>query len=236
MARFGGTIMAKAYIYLAAELTKKQADMLKKDVEGKELTFEYQNSDLDLDGTFIDSGRWQGLLWATLGEEVAGLKTLGKPKKVQSNIDSPGTYALEVETTPPDKSYTPILKAKIKIKQKSGDKTTPRIKRGATPKHVKLITKADLKAYRGAPEDLKDLGKQMTKTASYIYTGGTLNGWQPQFNKHYAHEDSGTKGWKAYIDEPSMGTGTKWRLYFNTDFDAPSQTLTVTVTDCKQDH
>ncbi|MCH7546440.1 MAG: hypothetical protein IID30_08570 [Planctomycetes bacterium] len=39
-----------------------------------------------------------------------------------------------------------------------------------------------------------------------------------------------------YIDEPSMKTGTTWRLYFGLDFELKTKTLLVTLTDCKEDH
>lgn len=61
-------------------------------------------------------------------------------------------------------------------------------------------------------------------------------GWKPSFNQHQTHMDPGTSAWKAYIDEPSMKTGTTWRLYFGLDFELKTKTLLVTLTDCKEDH
>ena len=85
--------------------------------------------------------------------------------------------------------------------------------------------------------DMKSLINKMGKTASYTYVGGTgsSKGWKPKFAGHQCHEQPG-KGWKAYIDEPSSGTGTTWRLYFTADFDIPTKTLRVATTQVSEDH
>ena len=224
--------MAKAYVgFVGQELSKKEGDALVAVFDKKEVELSYVNSDTDLDGKFVTKATWQANLWENLKKADSKLSALRmKPKKVTSDITEPGTYSIEVETE--DK----LLKGKLKFVRERGDDSMPVIKPNSNPKHVKLVNRANLKAYDGAPDDLKHLGNLMKKTASYTYAGKTLNGWRPSFEGHGTHEDSGTKGWKAYIDEPSMKTGTVWRLYFNTDYDIDSQTLVVTMTDCKRDH
>jgi len=157
-----------------------------------------------------------------------------KANENHSNITEPGTYTLEVELW--DRS----TKGKIKIKSPpSSDRTSRKIKKNSHPPHVKV----KLAGARAADcptahqDELKSLIKLMGKTASYTYVGGSgsSKGWKPDFTGHYSHEQPG-EGWKAYIDEPSMKTGSKWRLYFTLDFDVETQTLTVELTKISQDH
>ena len=226
--------MAKAYIYLhKAELSKSKEQALKKAIDGKVIEFPLRDQDLDLDGKLVKPVIVQGNLFKNLQKKFSNLSSVPKPSKIESNIDEPGTYKLEVETP------NEVLKGKLKLTAPSpGDPSKRTIKSGSKPPHVKLVNKgADLKS-SPHPGDLKDLIKQMQKTASYAYSGsaGTCDGWVPSFNQHNAHTDSGTRGYKAYIDQPTNGTGTKWRLYFHMNFDLAKKTLVVTMTDVKQDH
>ncbi|MFG6413053.1 hypothetical protein ACG02S_03990 [Roseateles sp. DC23W] len=226
--------MAKAHIDLSVtELSDKVMKELESKLNGKTLNFTSTNAELDLDGQFVDAVRWQGKLWETV-VEASGVKSPGKPKKITSNLAEPGTYNVELEL------WDRMLKFKVAIAMPSGsDKTSRQIKRNSKPPHVKVHNKgANLSACpAGYLNDLKDLMTQMGKTASYAYVGGggSSKGWDPKFNKHQCHEQPG-QGWKAYIDEPSMGNGTTWRLYFQLEFDVPTQTLHVNMTKVQQDH
>ncbi|MDR7333854.1 hypothetical protein [Roseateles asaccharophilus] len=226
--------MAKAHIDLSAtELSAKVISELENKLDGKTFNFKTTNAELDLDGKFIDTVRWQAKLWETV-VEASGVKSPGKPRKITSNLEEPGTYNVELEL------WDRVLKFKVAIAAPaSGDKTPRAIKRNSKPPHVKVhLRGANLKACpANFVVDLKDLMTQMGKTASYSYVGGggSSGGWDPRFAKHQCHEQPG-KGWKAYIDEPSMGTGTTWRLYFELDFDIPTKTLNVNLTQVSQDH
>lgn len=226
--------MAKAFIdFSATELSAKAVETLEGKLDKKVVEFSSKNSDLDLDGKFVDVVRWQAKLWDSI-VEATGVKVAGKPKRIGSDIDEPGTYNVELEL------WDRTLKFKVKIDPPpSGDKSARNIRRNSTPPHVAVRNKgANLKACpANFVGDLKDLIKLMGKTASYTYVGGTgsSKGWAPKFNGHQCHEQPG-KGWKAYIDEPSMGTGTTWRLYFTLDFDVPKRTLNVDLTQVSEDH
>ena len=226
--------MAKALIDMGtAQLTAAVMKGLEDKLSGKQLAFTTQNADLDLDGVFVDAVRWQAMLWDTVVAE-SGIKSPGKPRKVTSNITAPGSHNVELAL------WDRTLKFKLAIAMPgSSDKTARAIKRNSTPPHVKVHNKgADLRA---CPvqfvNDLKDLMKQMGKTASYTYVGGggSSKGWAPKFSGHQNHQQPG-KGWKAYIDEPTMKTGTTWRLYFELEFDIPTKTLHVNLTQVSQDH
>jgi len=226
--------MAKAHIDMSAtELSSAVMKDLESRLNGKTLSFTSVNSELDLDGAFVDAVRWQGQLWDTVVKE-SGVKSPGKPRKITSNIVEPGTYNVELEL------WDRILKFKLKIDPpSSADKTARAIKRNSNPPHVAVHNKGaklgDCPAQFLA--DLKDLMKLMGKTASFTYVGGggSSKGWSPKFAGHQCHEQPG-KGWKAYIDEPTMKTGTTWRLYFELEFDIPSKTLHVNLTRVSQDH
>ncbi|HEY0956399.1 MAG TPA: hypothetical protein VGE36_16690 [Roseateles sp.] len=226
--------MAKAHIDLSAtELSAKVMGELESKLNGKTFNFKTTNAELDLDGKFVDAVRWQARLWETVVAE-SGVKSPGKPRKITSNLEEPGTYNVELEL------WDRMLKFKLAIAAPaSGDKTPRAIKRNSKPPHVKVhLRGANLKACpANFIADLKDLMTQMGKTASYSYVGGSgsSKGWDPKFAKHQCHEQPG-KGWKAYIDEPSMGTGTTWRLYFELDFDIPTKTLNVNLTQVSEDH
>lgn len=226
--------MAKAHIdFSGTELSGPVVKTLESKLSGRVVEFDTKNSDLDLDGKFVESVPWQGQLWDTISK-ASDIKSVGKPRKVTSNLEEPGTYNVELEL------WDRVLKFKLKINMPSGsDKTSRSIKRNSNPPHVNVRTKgaklADCpKDYVG---DLKELMKLMGKTASYSYVGGggSSKGWKPSFKGHQSHEQPG-KGWKAYIDEPTMGTGTTWRLYFELDFDVTTQTLHVALTKVSEDH
>lgn len=227
--------MAKAFIYINGELSKKVTEDAESAIDGQEFEFETKNSDLTLDGEFDDPTPYQSGLWALIVEQAKPkLNKVPKPTKITSNITEPGTYNLEVEL------WDRIAKGKIKIKSPPpSDKSGRKIKKNSHPPHVKV----KLAGARAADcptahqEELKSLIKLMGKTASYTYVGGSgsSKGWEPDFAGHPSHEQPG-EGWKAYIDKESMGTGTKWRLYFEIDFDYETQTLNVDLTKIQQDH
>lgn len=226
-------VLALSHIFLGdAPLTSKQTEALQKKLDKKVLEFEYQLDETDLDGEFLDKTAWNAFLWDKVSEAIAFPGTKVKAKKVTSSIGAPGTYPLEVEVN----GYS--YKGKIAFKQKSGDRTSPKIKKNSHPAHVNVkvagAKKSDLPGQFHA--DLDELVKEMKKTASYSYVGGSGSnkGWSPNFGKHLLHEQPG-KGWKAYIDI-SRGTGTTWRLYFDVDFDLSSQTLNVSLTQISEDH
>jgi hypothetical protein len=228
--------MAKAWLdFSSVELSKKKREALEGAIDGCTLEFETRNSDLDLDGEFVDAVRYQSQLWDAIVENVgAKLSGIPDPRKIESNITAPGTYNVEVELS------DATVKGKLKIKAPAPtDKSSRQIKKNSKPPHVKV-------KLRGAKladcpsrfsEDLKGLVKLMGKTASYEYVGGSgsSKGWSPKFSGHQCHEQPG-EGWKAYIDEPTMGTGTTWRLYFTLDFDVDSKTLNVELTNVQEDH
>jgi hypothetical protein len=216
--------MAVARIYLGdAPLSSKQKTALETKFDKKTLVFEYTLSETNLDGDFSDKTAWNAFLWDKINKEIGFPQPVVKAKKVTSTIDAPGGYPVEIEVN----GFG--FKGKVSIKQKAGDKTVPNIKKNSHPAHVTVkvngAKKSDLaNAYL---DELDELVKEMKKTTSYSYVGGSGSnkGWSPDFGKHLVHEQPG-KGWKAYIDI-SRGTGTMWRLYFEVDFDVKTQTLLV---------
>ncbi len=186
---------------------------------------------MDLDGNFVDPVKWKTGLWDSICDEI-GLKNVSA-KTIKSGVADPTDCAVEVETW--DQTY----KAKLVFKAATGDTTQRQIKKNTKPPHVAVrpggakISDCPTQ-FQG---DLKHLLGQMQKTASYEYVGGTGSnkGWAVKIEGHQTHEQPGS-GWKAYIDELSMGTGTTWRLYFTLDFDTASKTLTVQLTSISQDH
>ncbi|TAK74277.1 MAG: hypothetical protein EPO01_02600 [Aquabacterium sp.] len=222
--------MAKAFVdFGGTELSAAVVKTLETKLDGKTVEFKSLNSELDLDGIFVDPVRWQANLWATVSAEV-GIKSFGKPRKTSSNIDAPGTYNVEIEL------WDRTLKFKLKIAEPT-DKSQRVIKKNSKAPHVNVRLKgAKLNAVPAAhAEDLKGLIKEMGRTASWTYTGGTGSdkGWTPKFKGHKCHEQPG-EGWKAYIEESDLGT--KWRLYFEYEFDVPTRTLNVALTKVQQDH
>ena len=107
----------------------------------------------------------------------------------------------------------------------------------SSPDKVKLLING-VKGPTAWKDDYDDLLALMKKPGNYDYTGkGTGGSWTPDFRQHKSHTDSGTKGWKAYVEQPSMGAGSKWRLYFTcNDYDTESGELTVKLIKCKEDH
>ncbi|MCZ6837170.1 MAG: hypothetical protein O7G85_15450 [Planctomycetota bacterium] len=227
--------MAKAQINFNATFSSKQGKLLESKFKGKTIEFSVDDPDLDLDGKFVDATKWDRFLWDTIQDNQSAIKGGKFPKatSIQSNIEEPGAYNVTIE------SDDAIYKGKVKIKgPQTPDASKRTIKKNMKPPHVKVVIKTTQLKSCPTMDDLKDLLKQMGKTASYYYAGssGMGTGWTPKFNKHQAHMDPGTGAWKAYIDEPSMGLGTKWRLYFNLEFTLSNKTLLATITDCKKDH
>jgi hypothetical protein len=226
--------MAKVLVDMTKQqLSGPQSKVMKSVVAGKVIDLEMMNSELDLDGQFVAPASWNGmLLWDRLKEAETKIKQFAKPTKVTSNLEEPGTYSLEIETA------DEIHKGKVNIALKSGDTSSRVIKPNSIPKHVKVANRApNLKdGAKAAPDDMKHLLSEMGKTANYTYSGKTLNGWVPKIPGHSSHEESSIGGWKAYIDEPSMGLGTKWRLMFTTDFNQDTQTLVVTLMSAELGH
>lgn len=224
--------MAKAFIdFGGTELSAAVVKTLEAKLDRKTIEFNSLNSELDLDGNFVDSLRWQNNLWTTISSEV-GIKSFGKPRKTVSNIEAPGTYNVEVEL------WDRVLTLKLKISDPT-DKSDRNIKKNSKAPHVKVSNKgAKLNAVPpGCVNDLKNLIKEMGRTASWTYVGGSGSGkgWVPKFAGHYCHEQPG-ESWKAYIDEPSAGLGTKWRLYFDYEFDVLTRTMRVSLTKIAEEH
>ncbi len=226
--------MAKAHIDMSVtELSNKVMADLETRLGGKTFSFKTSNPDLDLDGKFVDTTPWQSKLWDTIVAE-SGVKSPAKPRKTTSNLEEPGSYNVELEL------WDRVIKFKVAIAAPSTSDKAPRaIKPNSAPPHVKVHIKGANMANCPTTfvNDLKDLVKQMGKTGSYAFTtiAGSGMGWKPKFNKHKSHLDPG-HGWKAYIDEPSMSTGSTWRLRFNLDFHNDSKTLNVNITDVFEGH
>lgn len=156
----------------------------------------------------------------------------------ESTIEDLGTHDFEV------KFKDATVKATLQLLSESGAETrvvvstAPR-KLGANPKSVK-IEDAGNAAGSGCPypDDLKDLLTKMAKTGSYVWSGktGTGNGWTPQFDGHYTHEEPAVAGWKSYVDEPSMKTKTTWRLLFKLGFVDKTEQVVVKIVTVQQEH
>jgi hypothetical protein len=214
------------------KLSVKQAKILAEKFHKHTVTLEYMNEDLDLDGNFVDPTKWKSGIWDQICREI-GLNGVKKFKLVKNGIEDPTNCAAEISTW--DQDY----KGNIAFKAKSGDQTERQIKKNSKAPHVSVkpagAKLGDCPADYQA--DLKHLLAQMAKTASYTYVGGTgsAKGWAPHFSEHFSHEQPG-EGWKAYIEEPSLKTGSKWRLYFEMDFNTTTQTMVVSLTKISQDH
>lgn len=222
--------MAKAFVdFGGTELSAAVVKTLESKLDGKTVEFKSLNSELDLDGIFVETIRWQANLWTTVSEEV-GIKSFGKPRKTSSNIDAPGTYNVEIEL------WDRTLKFKLKIAEPT-DKSQRNIKKNSTAPHVNVrLRGAKLNAVPAThAADLKDLIKEMGRTASWTYVGGTGSGkgWKPKFKGHDSHEQPG-QGWKAYIEKAT--TNTTWRLYFEYEFDVDTRTMNVSLTKVQEDH
>jgi hypothetical protein len=213
------------------KLTVQQVKLLEDKFSKKTITIDYKNSDRDLNGDFVDQVKWKAGLWDSICEEI-GLKNVAA-RFVKSGVKDPTDCAVEVET------WDTVYKGKLAFKAAPGDKTQRQIKKNSKPPHVTVrpsgVRMADCPTQ--FQKDLKHLIGQMEKTASYEYVGGTGSnkGWEVKFTGHQSHEQPGS-GWKAYIDEPSKGNGTTWRLYFTLDFDTARQTLTTKLTKIAEDH
>ncbi|HUO07716.1 MAG TPA: hypothetical protein VM008_05420 [Phycisphaerae bacterium] len=100
----------------------------------------------------------------------------------------------------------------------------------------KIIINGDQSKFKkacGLPSDFDDLITQMKIADNYSPTS-VAGQFTPRFNKHEAHVTGNGNEWKAYVEKGTKNT--KWRQYFTTKFDASSQTLTITLTKCQQDH
>lgn len=136
------------------------------------------------------------------------------------------------------------VKATLQLLSSTGGETRvvlsaePR-KLGAHPKSVKIENAAN--AVRGnCPyhDDLANLLRNMAKVESYVWSGkqGLGNGWTPLIHGHFSHVEPEVAGWKSYIDEPSMGTGTTWRLLYKLKFVDNSEQLVIDVHSVRQEH
>ncbi|MGN6367134.1 MAG: hypothetical protein ACTHN5_02625 [Phycisphaerae bacterium] len=100
----------------------------------------------------------------------------------------------------------------------------------------KIVINGDQSKFKkacGLPSDYDDLIHQMKIADNYSPTS-VAGQFTPRFNKHEAHVTGGGNEWKAYVEKGTKNT--KWRQYFTTKWDAGSQTLTITLTKCQQDH
>ena len=213
------------------ELTSKQKEALQNKFDKKIIEFEYVLSDTAPDGRFVSTREWKtAALWDAIVDKIK-FPQARTPQKIASGIDRPGTYPVEVEVN----GYS--YKAKLVIKQKSGDKSEPVMKKGAHPNKVVFKSKANANTLPQEHQaDLKDLLAIMQKPASYTWSGekGSSKGWSLDFDKHEVKEHAG-RGWKAYIDI-SKGTKTLWRLYFQYGYDYKSGAMMVQANQVFKEH
>ena len=159
--------------------------------------------------------------------------------KFASTIEELGKHELEVKF-----KDNQTVKATLKLLSATGEETCvvlsaePR-KIGAHPKSVKIENAAN--AARGnCPyhDDLANLLRNMAKAESYVWSGkqGLGNGWTPQIHGHFSHVEPDVAGWKSYIDEPSMGTGTTWRLLYKLKFVDNSEQVVIDIHSVRQEH
>lgn len=159
--------------------------------------------------------------------------------KFTSTIEELGKHELEAKF-----KDNQTVKATLKLLSATGEETRvvlsaePR-KLGAHPKSVKIENAAN--AARGnCPyhDDLANLLRNMAKVESYVWSGkqGLGNGWTPQIHGHFSHVEPDVAGWKSYIDEPSMGTGTTWRLLYKLKFNENSEQVVIDVHSVRQEH
>lgn len=159
--------------------------------------------------------------------------------KFVSNIDQLGSHDFEVKF-----KDNVTVKATLKLLSQSGEETRvvvsdePR-KIGAHPKSVHIDGLAN--AARGGcpyPQDLADLLKKMAKPDAYVWSGkqGLGNGWTPDIHQHHSHVEPAVAGWKSYIDEPSMGTGTTWRLLYKLKFVDKTEQVVIEIVSVQEEH
>ena len=159
--------------------------------------------------------------------------------KFTSTIEELGKHELEAKF-----KDNQTVKATLKLLSSTGGETRvvlsaePR-KLGTHPKSVKIENATN--AVRGnCPyhDDLANLLRNMAKTESYVWSGkqGLGNGWTPLIHGHFSHVEPEVAGWKSYIDEPSMGTGTTWRLLYKLKFNENSEQVVIDVHSVRQEH
>jgi hypothetical protein len=132
-----------------------------------------------------------------------------------------------------------LLKSEAEEEASGAKKKAEPSKPPAHPKEVKFVDLDKLKVPTASiKDDLAHLLVEMKKPGNWEFTGKGMGGdWTPSFSQHKTHTDSGAKGWKAYIDQPSMGTGSTWRLYFKVDsFNEDTKVLQVKMLVIRQDH
>ncbi len=113
------------------------------------------------------------------------------------------------------------------------EKVEVEVKAGPPEKIVINGDVAKMKKACKLDHDIDDLIKEMKKADNYSPT--TVAGqFSPTFNKHETHVTGNGNEWKAYVETGTKNT--KWRQYFTMKFDAGSQTLTVSLTKCQEDH
>jgi hypothetical protein len=135
-----------------------------------------------------------------------------------------------------NKQVDQIKKTLASEKSDGKDKKPEKVKAPTQPDSVKLTGSPKVPS-ASIKDDLAHLLAEMKKKSSWEYTGKGMGGdWTPSFSQHKTHTDSGVKGWKAYIDQPSMGAGSTWRLYFKCEYDEDSKELEVKLLHIKEDH
>ncbi|MCL4211232.1 MAG: hypothetical protein HRU76_07920 [Phycisphaeraceae bacterium] len=238
--------MGKVYLSLAsADLSDKDEDYLQKVFKGKTITLEVADEDLTVNDGFAKPAEWKDkALIKALVENVPAVKKFKDDVTVkQMTATGLGVHDLTVETGKHEH------KGKIDFAAPAKSDPTKRVgykpdkggeeglKKGAHPAKVK-ITGGVGNPPAKIKEDLKHLLGEMNKPKNYEYVGKTAmgKGWEPNFSQHKVHMDPSSKAWKAYIDQPSMGAGTTWRLYFDMDYDEDTKALTVTLDGCQEDH
>lgn len=232
---------------LTIDLTKTPVNSLFKNAfNGK--TFEVKVADADLegatdklkkpadlkDGDKLKSKTLKGI--KPISEHLFGIFDNAK---FASTIEELGKHELEVKF-----KDNQTLKATLKLLSSTGEETRfvasaePR-KLGAHPKSVKIENAAHA-AQGGCPyhDDLATLLRGMAKAESYVWSGkqGLGNGWTPQIHGHFSHVEPDVAGWKSYIDEPSMGTGTTWRLLYKLKFNEASEQVVIDIHSVRQEH
>lgn len=238
--------MGKVYLsFSSADLTDKDEEYLQKVFKGKTITLEVADEDLNVNDTFAKPAEWKDkALRKALVDGVAAVKKFKDDLSVkQMTATGLGVHDLTVETdknehkgkiefAAPAKS-DPTKRANFKPEATGGDE----LKKGAHPARVKITGSVGNPPAK-IKDDLKHLLGEMNKPKNYEYVGKTAmgKGWEPSFSQHKAHMDPGSKAWKAYIDQPSVGAGTTWRLYFDMDYDEGTKTLTVKLNGCREDH
>ncbi len=231
---------------LTIELTKTPINSLFKNAfNGK--TFEVNMPDAEMEGATDKLKKKDNLkdgekLKKTL-KDVKPVKDhlfgLFDNAKFTSNIEDLGKHELEAKF-----KDNQTVKATLKLLSSSGAETrvvasTEPRKLGAHPKSVKIENAAN--AVRGnCPyhDDLANLLRNMAKVESYVWSGkqGLGNGWTPQIHGHFSHVEPDVAGWKSYIDEPSMGTGTTWRLLYKLKFVENSEQVVIDIHSVRQEH